>query len=167
MHPETHPESFPKLIPTTLNLLSTLFPRSFSSVHEVSLLPFLLISIPVSPQLLPPSHHRPRRLPGPQGRLCFLREGRLRPCHFTLTRWFMVRPILHCDRWCRLGSANRRGYHRFCDRPQQRRCGPCVLPRRKRHHRWQRQRYCGSYRNWRERSSESRTPCTDVLVLQV
>jgi len=47
MHPETPLKSFfffQKLILATLNLLSTLFPRSFCSVHEVSLLLLLLLT---------------------------------------------------------------------------------------------------------------------------
>ena len=110
---------------------------------------------------------RPRRLSGPQGRLRFLRKSRLRPCHLTLTGRLVVRPIMHRDRWCWLGSPDRRGHHRLCYRPQQRRCGPCILPRRERHHRRQHQRYRRTYWYGRERPSESRTSCTDVLVLQV
>jgi hypothetical protein len=165
MHPETqhsifskadpdHPESALNAIPKPVLQRARGIPTSAPSDLRLT---------PITRSL----HPRPRRIPGHQSRLCFLRESRLRPCHFTFTRWFMVCPILHRNRWCRLGSANRRGHHRFCNRPQQRRCSSCVLPRRKRNHWRQHQCYCRSYRNWRERSSESRTSCADVLVLQV
>jgi len=115
----------------------------------------------------PFSKRRPRRLPGPQGGLCFLWQSGLWPRHSTLTRWLVVCPVLYRDGRCRLGSPDRRGYHRLCHRPQQRRRGSGILSRWKPHHWWERQCDCWSYRHWRERSSEPCTSRTDVLVLQI
>jgi hypothetical protein len=165
--------SFPKADPDQPRICPQLDPQGRScSVREVrpllSLLPPTFLRSPAHSRCPPTFENvRPRRLPGPQGRLRFLRESRLRPCHITLTGWLVVRPILHRDRWGRLGSPDRRGHHRLRHRPQQRGCSPRILPRRKRHHRRQCQCHRRTHRHRRERPSEPRTSCADVLLLQV
>jgi hypothetical protein len=104
---------FEKLILATRSLLSTQYPRSFYSVHEVNTL-----TICTFVYRLTHSRYRPSHLPGPQSWLRLLREGRLWSCHRTLTGRVMVRPILYCHWWRWLGPPNWRRHHRFRHCPQ-------------------------------------------------
>jgi hypothetical protein len=160
------PQANPEDPQSALNAIPKAVLQRARGVHFSPLNIFLSSPADATHSLLP-NEHRPRRLPGPQSRLRFLRESRLWPRHSALTRWLMVCPILYRDRWCWLGSADWRGHHRFCRCPQQRRCGSRIFSRWERHHCRQRQRCCRSHRHWRERSGEPCTSSANVFILQV